>query len=323
MTKLKSTLSKLTVAVMSATMVFHVSAAAACPFKDVAADKWYYDDVMRAFTEKIMTGTDFDAFEPNAPMTREMFVTALKRMGMVSTFYVGKSLPFKDVKTGSWYNDSVAWAAGLGVTNGKSDDTFGTGEPVTREQIATFLYRYLNNSIIAAKLTDAQTPEKPFSDTPSEYAREAVELMRKTGIIKGDDGKFNPQQNATRAEVAAMLVRLADALKSAEYRFNVDPDNVSKLEVRWQVRGEDDKIPKTKAITDLSDLKRAAEYLNKAAITNVSAKDPADGWLYDVRFYDKSGECSYGYAVTDNHVDFNDYIYETAAFVPFIAWIKA
>lgn len=323
MTNPRSILSKLTAIVMILSMVFRVSASSANPFKDVEADKWYYGDILRANAEGIMTGTASDTFEPNALMTREMFVTALRRMSMVTTYYEGLT-KYKDVKTGSWYNDSVLWAEDLNVTNGVSDDAFGTGRPVTREQIATFIYRYLNNSIIAAELKNDASPEQSFSDKPSDYALEAVEVMRKTGIIKGyGDGKFNPRAYATRAEVATILVRLKDALQDAGYRFNINPENVSKIDVRWQAADENGEIPKTKSVTDSSELKRALQYINDALITAVIRKEPTDGWTYDLRVYDKSGKCSFGFIIEPYSARINNYVYDTAAFEPFVVWITA
>lgn len=316
-------LSGLTVTVMILSMVFHAGASSGNSFKDVKADKWYYGDIMRANAKGIMTGTSFDMFEPEALMTREMFVTALNRMSMVTTYYEGLT-KYKDVKDGSWYSASVLWAEKLDVTNGVSNDVFGTGQPVTREQIATFIYRYLNNGIIAAELKEDASPEQPFSDKPSRYALEAVEAMRKTGIVKGyGDGRFNPRGYATRAEVAAILVRLRDALQVAGYRFNIDPENVSKIDVRWQTADENGVIPKTKSVTDPSELKRALQYINSAPITAVAGKEPTNGWKYSLRVYDKSGKYSFGFIIKSDSAEINNYVYDTEAFKPFIAWITA
>lgn len=321
--KKRKLLSKLTAMVMILSMVFHAGASSGNPFKDVKADKWYYGDIMRANAEGIMTGTSFDMFEPEALMTREMFVTALNRMSMVTTYYEGLT-KYKDVKDGSWYSASVLWAEKLDVTNGVSNDVFGTGQPVTREQIATFIYRYLNNRIIAAEIKEDASPEQPFSDKPSRYALEAVEAMRKTGIVKGyGGGKFNPRGYATRAEVAAILVRLRDALQYAGYRFNINPENVSKIDVRWQTADENGVIPKTKSVTDPSELQRALQYINSAPITAVAGTELTTGWKYSLRVYDKSGKYSFGFIIKSDSAEINNYVYDTAAFKPFIAWITA
>lgn len=284
---IKQMLCLITAAVMSVSMLTGVQALAGNPYKDVNKGSWYYEYAVQAYELGIMKGVYYDRFAPDAPMTREMFVTALARMSDGYAYsYIS---PFKDVKDGKWYFNSVLWAADMDITRGVDKQTFGVGQYVTREQIATFIYRYLNNRFIAVSVPKIKNPAPAFSDIPSEFAKEAVEFMRLTGIVNGmGDNKFAPKQSVTRAQAAAMLCRLHDAVQSASYKFNLDPQRYTKIEIRKLVRDENGNIPTVKAITNKADIKRAIEYMNSIVFEDSYDIEPKDGWLYDMRLFDDS-----------------------------------
>ena len=172
-------------------------------FPDVANNAWHKSAVDFASSHELFQGTD-KGFEPNSPMTRAMLATVLYRLeGAIATG--GNS--FADVPSGMWYTDAVTWASANGIVTG-TDKGFEPNVNITREQIATMLYCY-------AKLLGLDTSGRSglngFSDgsKTSSWANEAMQWAVSVGLFKGDDnGALNPQGDATRAEVATILMRL-------------------------------------------------------------------------------------------------------------------
>ena len=116
------------------------SAMAAESFTDMT-DHWaksYVDDVV---AKGLFNGISDTAFDPEGSMTRGMFVTVLSRIAGVE-LDDSKATAFADVATNTWYSGAVAWAVEKGITNGIDEVTFGVNDPVTREQMATFIVRY-------------------------------------------------------------------------------------------------------------------------------------------------------------------------------------
>lgn len=194
---------------------FALSAAAAdTPFQDVPQSSWYYQSVTEAYQQGLMSGVSDTAFSPESTLTREMFITVLGRLaGIDQAAYAEKPTGFKDVPSGQWYSPYIAWAYESRVTSGISAGVFGLGKPVSREQMATFIYRYVQQNEMTLK--NAKAPVSGFRDISkvSSYALDALEAMRLSGIITGDQNRnFNPQSNATRAEAASVFCRLADGI---------------------------------------------------------------------------------------------------------------
>ena len=181
-----------------------IACGAICPcidFTDVSADNWFHDSVVYAYTNGLMNGVSEDLFDPDGKLTRAMLVTILYRMeGAPSDD--GLQNPFTDVAQGQWYYDAVVWAANEGIVNGMDEETFAPDLPITREQIATILYRYSGADEAAESVSD-------FADLPqvSDYAMQAVLWAIESGIINGMDGLLAPQATATRAQAATMLMR--------------------------------------------------------------------------------------------------------------------
>ncbi len=178
-------------------------------YLDVSAGAWYYDYVRQSYEQGLMNGTSQSTFSPNLQLTRGMFVTVLGRMAGVETGAWAEQSGFSDVDSARYYAPYVSWAQAMGITNGMSHDTFAPDLAVTREQMATMIARY----VAAAELTlpPAQSPAAPFADAArvSPWAREGLELMRQTGILRGNAaGQFQPDKATTRAEAATVFVRL-------------------------------------------------------------------------------------------------------------------
>lgn len=161
-------------------------------FSDVAKSDWFADAVAYVTDKGLMNGTGSDTFSPNASTTRGMLMTVLAR-------YAGEDT------TGStpWYQKGMEWAKANGVSDGTNPEV-----NITREQLVTMLYRYVGSPKANGSLDS-------FSDAASvsSYAVNAMQWAVANGIVNGSNGKLNPQNNATRAEVAAILMRFCEMSK--------------------------------------------------------------------------------------------------------------
>ena len=165
-----------------------------------------------AYQHGLFQGTAADTFSPDAPMTRAMLVTVLWRMDGKPAAAGGSS--FTDVPRGQWYTEAVAWAAENGVVNGVGGGRFEPDGNVTREQIATILYRYAG---LRGVPTGGRADLGSFPDggAVSGWAYDALSWANAAGLIAGTrEGGVDylaPQQNATRAQVAVILMRYLGA----------------------------------------------------------------------------------------------------------------
>ena len=181
------------------------------PFTDTDRNEWYHDGVHWALEKAIMNGTSDSTFEPMASTTRAMIVTMLWRME--GSPQVDGNMAFKDVPDGQWYTDAIRWAALNGIVTGYDEDTFGTNDSVTREQLATILYRSAQSK--GQGFTGAWSFPLNFKDADqvSEWADEAMHWMTMNGIIQGvSDRELSPQDDAVRAQVATMLMRFNEKI---------------------------------------------------------------------------------------------------------------
>ena len=158
-------------------------------YVDVASSAWYNDAVQYVTDKGLMSGTGDKKFSPNASTTRGMLMTVLARCAGKDT---AGSTP--------WYQAGMDWAK----ENGVSDGTKPT-ENITREQLVTMLYRSAGSPAASGSLDN-------FSDSASVsgYAVNAMKWAVANGIVNGSNGKLNPKNNATRAEVAAILMRFCE-----------------------------------------------------------------------------------------------------------------
>ena len=144
-----------------------------------------------------------NTFEPETTMSRAMLVTVLWRMEGKPT--EGKSI-FTDVPEKEWYTEAVNWAAKNEIVNGVNIGIFAPEDDITREQMATILYRYANwKKFNTVKKGDLST--FPDAEKVSGYAEKPMKWAVAEGLINGSDGYLLPQGPATRAQVAAILMR--------------------------------------------------------------------------------------------------------------------
>ena len=174
--------------------------ASAFKFTDVQSDKWYYDTVKKVVEKGLMNGISETKFAPELEVTRGMFVTILYRAAGEPE--VSATTNFADVTTDKYYAKAVAWANANGIVKGITETEFAPDNNITREQMATILYRYAKNKAAAeVNYTD--------KDAISDYAMDAVAWAKAAGIMQGNaDGTFAPVRNASRAEAAAVFVRM-------------------------------------------------------------------------------------------------------------------
>lgn len=194
-------------------MAGSIHAAALTVFADVHPTDWYYDAVNHAVSNNLFNGTSATTFSPFQPMTRGMFVTVLGRMAKVNTEnYTGTS--FLDVPTASYYAPYISWANDVGIVSGTGSGQFSPNSPVTREQIAKMLFAYAQSLRIDTSTDFIPDKYYDYMDyrTVSRYASQAVSWCINKGIINGSNGKINPQDTATRAEVATMLMNAEPVL---------------------------------------------------------------------------------------------------------------
>ena len=179
-------------------------ALAAGSYADVPEDNWAYPYIEDMTEQGWMEGVDVHRFSPNGTMTRAMFVTVLARMSG-QALYPEEPSVFPDVPAGRYFTGAVNWAAEKQIVTGYPDGTFGTDDPVTREQAATFLVRYGEVMGVTWQMRQ-ETIAFTDRDAMHAYAKEAVELCSRVGILAGyPDGSFRPLRAITRAEAAKVL----------------------------------------------------------------------------------------------------------------------
>ena len=173
-------------------------------FKDTDDVDWAKDAISALYRKGIISGRTSDSFEPNSPITREEFIKIL--LGVLEIKPIWNMTAFKDVDKDAWYYDWVSTAEKFGITNGISNDRFGTGNNITREEAAATLMR--GCSAVGIAIESNAENKTNFSDYGkiSEWAITAVSDLSSAGIINGrDNNRFEPQDTITRAESAKLL----------------------------------------------------------------------------------------------------------------------
>ena len=170
---------------------------------------WFYEAVQYVYDKGMMTGVSADRFAPASTTTRGMIVTILYRLENEPAVSGGSA--FTDVESGAWYADAVAWAAANDIVNGTSATTFAPNSPITREQMATMLYRFAQYKGMDAVTLQENLTGYPDGDQVSDYAIPAMNWAVGQGLIAGmENGTLVPQGSATRAQVATILMRFCE-----------------------------------------------------------------------------------------------------------------
>ena len=176
-------------------------------FLDIAPNAWYKDAVQYAYDNGLMTGTSATTFEPNTSTTRAMIVSMLARLEGVES---AESAGFTDVAADDWYATAVNWAAASGITSGTGDGNFSPNTAITREQLAAILMNYAQYK---GQDVSARATLDTYSDATaiSSWANDVMSWAVAEGLLTGvTNDQLQPQGNATRAQVAAILERFLD-----------------------------------------------------------------------------------------------------------------
>ena len=180
----------------------------AMPFVDIDENDWFYDVVLYAYENGLMTGTSADTFAPNQTTTRGMIVSMLARLEGVTS---AEDAGFADVAANDWYATAVNWAASVGVVNGYEDNTFRPNAPITREQMAAILYNYADYK---GYDVSARADLSDYADAASisSWAEDVLAWANAEGLINGMTATtIDPQGATTRAQTAAMFERFLTA----------------------------------------------------------------------------------------------------------------
>ena len=181
-------------------------------FNDVSANDWFASAVDYVTGKGMMNGTADNTFSPKANTNRGMVVTVLYRLeNQPST----SAASFTDVASGAYYANAVAWANANGIVSGYGSGKFGPNDKVTREQLAAILYRYAQYKKYDVSVgEDTNILSYDDAQSISSYAIPAIQWACGAGVVTGKSGsKLDSKGNATRAEVAAMLMRFCENVK--------------------------------------------------------------------------------------------------------------
>ena len=175
-------------------------------FTDVTEEDWFHDVVLELAASGVVNGMTETTFEPQGTLTRAEFATMLYRVSYAPVV-TGEST-YSDVKTGDWYYNAVVWATEAGVVNGMGDGTFAPNDNITRQEMATMLYRLAK----AEKVEEDKLASFPDAASVADWAKDAMNWAVSTEIVNGSthDDKVNyldPTATALRCQAAAVACR--------------------------------------------------------------------------------------------------------------------
>ena len=175
------------------------------PFNDLTSVPWANEAVASLYSKGIISGKSETAFAPGDYILREEFVKMI-------AVYLGLEISdtetsFDDVDKNAWYAPYVAASVKSGFISGYSDSSFGTGDYITRQDVAVILSRIAKLPSDAAAITFTDDGEI------ASYAKDAVKALASKGVINGSNGAFMPNSYSTRAETAVMIYRLDKSIK--------------------------------------------------------------------------------------------------------------
>ena len=183
-------------------------------FDDIPRNAWYINAVQFVYDRKIMAGMD-NLFKPNNPVTREQFTQTLYNMQGQPAVTIAN--PYPDVAPDGWYYKSVLWAREKNIANGKGDGTFGVGSNISRQEMATMLYKYAKLCGYNLAKDDSRIYQYPDAGDVSGWAKDAMNWALTQGIMsgKGSGGdastyRLDPTGSATRGETASVIKKLLE-----------------------------------------------------------------------------------------------------------------
>ena len=279
-----------------------------CPsakFMDVPDESnWAHKGIDYAVSHGLFAGTSDNTFSPDDSMTRAMMVTVLWRFAGKPT--ASGTNPFRDVPTNAYYYEPVLWAAANGVVSGVSADRFDPNGKITREQIAAIMYRYTDGQgYDTSELADLSV--FPDANKVSGYAVTPIAWANKAGLINGDSvngvSYIKPKDNATRAQVAAILMRYA----TSSFQPKAEPeDKLSILAGTWTgyitYSRDDDSLlgQKMTLVLDKAGKGTLTMTVSANAVVQYSKDNNLGNPVYTLTLVDKSGNTTGGGILTYN-----------------------
>ena len=214
---------------------FAVEVDSEMPFTDVKESDWFYDAVQYVYDNGLMNGTGDDKFSPNLTITRGMIVTILHRLEGAPE---AEGKAFADVPKGEYYSAAVAWASFAKLVEGYDTGLFAPNDAITREQMATILYRYVQYKGYSA--TEAgDLSGFPDGGDVSSFALKAVKWAVGEKLIKGaDGGMLMPAGTATRAQAATILMRFCEGVVPKTHTVTFDFNYDGKIAIVSALEGE-------------------------------------------------------------------------------------
>ena len=182
-------------------------------FSDLGDASWAKDAILALNEMGIVKGDGKGNFLPNNNITRAEFVKILVEAFKIDSSLGTNEKSFGDVKESDWYYSYVNAAVKRGIVNGKTDTYFGAKDNISRQDMATLIYRVLTT---LNKIEPVETVTKKYSDfsSISEYAKNSILMLSEYGIINGfSDGSFKPMGNATRAEATQLMYNVLNFAK--------------------------------------------------------------------------------------------------------------
>ena len=279
-----------------------------CPsakFMDVPDESnWAHKGIDYAVSHGLFAGTSDNTFSPDDSMTRAMMVTVLWRFAGKPT--ASGTNPFRDVPTNAYYYEPVLWAAANGVVSGVSADRFDPNGKITREQIAAIMYRYTDGQGYDTS-EQADLSVFPDANKVSGYAVTPIAWANKAGLINGDSvngvSYIKPKDNATRAQVAAILMRYA----TSSFQPKAEPeDKLSILAGTWTgyitYSRDDDSLLGQKMTLVLDKAGKGTLTMTVAAnaVVQYSKDNNVGNPVYMLTLLDKSGNTTGGGILTYN-----------------------
>jgi len=181
--------------------------AEASVYTDVKNTDWYFEPVMMLTEKGIVSGDGSGYFKPSDKVTREQFVKMI--LLATGTELSENKNTFTDVVSGAWYEQYIVTAKESGIVNGISDNEFGVGANVSRQDMATIIARLLEKK---GYTFDKETDKFADDGVISDYAYNAVYVLKALGLVNGSDGMYNPKNSLTRAEAAKVMASLIEFL---------------------------------------------------------------------------------------------------------------
>ena len=285
------------------------------PFTDVKKSDWYYTAVQYARVNGFFGGVSKTLFAPGGTMTRGMFVTVLGRMAGVDPANYTEAPEFSDVAADAYYAPYVQWAAKYGITNGTGGGKFAPDRLISREEMVVFFVRYLELFDVELDTGADITTTPSDLEAVSSWARDAVLKLWKTGLLNGSGGRFDPKGDASRAQAAALCMRMDKGVDTwysepgvPSTRVSIDPaDEVAQVEEVKRPSSGGGRSDGTTTTTYYEVQFALGDGMDAAGVTLPNAKTVASGtkisalptpyvtkglfagWYYDAELTDPAG----------------------------------